>query len=680
MRKLVVLSVFILLISILRVSAVSYIRVNVSDKADVIRLAENGFHLLDARVRMRTIGEKSFYSVRWFEENGFVTVEGDRVVAGKIRRLGYNILKTGESHPAVFPSGGRNLPFQFGWPRNMSGWPGVYGQATTIDDLNGDGIKEIFLNNIEGYIYMWKPTGASVLGYPHSPYLIPLVDPQTGDTTWVSWATTGSRETAAAGDVNGDGQKEFVFGKDIGYLFAYQYGFNPYYPPGFPRNLGLAIFSNDPALADLDNDGKDEIVLVTYMWPTGSYTYGPAEVHIFNEDGSELPGWPQQIPVNSESSPVIGDIDGDFKPEIVVGSGHDPNLGTPGRIYAWNLDGTLCSGFPIEVGYSVENTPSLADIDLNGFADVLIRVKMQSTEINGIYAFNGQGQLLPGFPAIIPRGGSVGAPAVADMDGDGFPEIAIGTVLAVDSGMVYVFNFDGTLKPGFPQLVYRTWVEESVALADVSGDGLPDVVATTNGTSNSPGAVWAFDYQGNTVSGFPIVTPAIIGSSLESAPSVIDIDGDGDTELFTANWNGDVFAWDTPGIPDPGNSWPMYKYNPARTGNNLSPYSGIRPANAAITGQFELLPNYPNPFNPETQIGFRISDFPKGAGGFVELRVYDLAGRKIATLINKELPAGYHTVRWDGKNSAGQEVSSGVYFYQLKTARGTKVRKMILLR
>ena len=675
MKKLIIPAMFAWLIAFSQANALSYLRVAVSGNSDLVQLVEKGFNILDARIHPLPVKGEKAYFIRWFPENGYVTVEGDVAIAGKIQQMGYHVLKVGESRPVALPRAERDLPFQFGWPRNMSGWPGVYGQATTIEDINGDGTKEIFLNNIEGYIYMWKPTGASVLGYPHPPYLIPLVDPQSGDTTWVSWASTGSRETAAAGDVNGDGQKEFVFGKDIGYLFAYQYGFNPYYPPGFPRNLGLAVFSNDPALADLDTDGKDEIVLVTYMWPTGSNTYGPAEVHILNEDGSELPGWPQQIPVNSESSPVVGDIDGDFEPEIVVGSGRDVNQAIPGRIYAWNLDGTFCSGFPIEVGYSVENTPSLADINLDGIADILIRVKMQSTEINGVYAFDGQGQILAGFPAVIPRGGSVGAPAVADMDRDGLPEIAIGTVLAVDSGMVYVFNFDGTLKPGFPQLVNRTWVEESVALADVSGDGLPDVVATTNGTSNFPGVVWAFDYQGNVISGFPIVTPAVIGSSLESAPSIVDIDQDGDNELFTANWNGDVFVWDTPGLPDPENDWPMYKYNPARTGNNLKPFNGLDPPGGKASERFELYENYPDPFNPVTHIGFRIANF-----GFVELKIYDMLGREVKTLVNKRKPAGSYTVQWDGTNAAGENVCSGIYFYRLKTVRGEQVRKMILLR
>lgn len=106
------------------------------------------------------------------------------------------------------------------------------------------------------------------------------------------------------------------------------------------------------------------------------------------------------------------------------------------------------------------------------------------------------------------------------------------------------------------------------------------------------------------------------------------------------------------------------------TAVGIEPKPGIR-----IPDQVELFPNYPNPFNPVTHIGFRISDF-----GLVELRVYDLAGREVATLLNKGLPAGYHTVLWDGKNNLGQEVSSGIYLYRLKTAHGVKVRKMILIR
>ncbi len=453
-------------------------------------------------------------------------------------------------------------------------------------------------------------------------------------------------------------------------MFAMPYG--PGYITGFPWDLGVGMFTNEPALLDLDNDGKDEIVVMTYYYPSGSTTYGPAQVHIYNNDGSEMPGWPQTIPVNSESSPAIGDIDSDFEMEIVVGSGRDPNLAVPGEIYAWNLDGSVCSGFPIEVGNDVSSTPTLADINLNGIVDILIRIKMTSTNINGIYAFDGQGQFLPGFPAAIPRGGTQGAPAVADMDDDMIPEIAIGVAQAVDSGLVYVFNYDGSLKSGFPRLVNATWVEESVVIADVSGDGLPDVVATTNGLSNDPGKVWAFDYQGNTVSGFPIITENVVGSSLECTPSVVDIDGDGDNEIFTANWNGTVYAWDSPGLAIPGNSWPMFKFDAARTGNHFFQIpNGLFASNGNRPTNLHLMGNYPNPFNALTKIRFRLNQSSQ-----VTIRVYNVWGQKVGLMADPTpYEPGAHAITFDAI-----DLPSGVYFYRIETQQWSETAKMVLMK
>ena len=95
---------------------------------------------------------------------------------------------------------------------------------------------------------------------------------------------------------------------------------------------------------------------------------------------------------------------------------------------------------------------------------------------------------------------------------------------------------------------------------------------------------------------------------------------------------------------------------------------------------FELGNNYPNPFNPETHIGFRISDF-----GYVRLAVYDLRGRKVATLLAGEMPPGAHEVQWDGRNDRGEAVSTGVYMYQMTAQSRSgqsfrEVRKMLLVR
>jgi flagellar hook assembly protein FlgD len=93
---------------------------------------------------------------------------------------------------------------------------------------------------------------------------------------------------------------------------------------------------------------------------------------------------------------------------------------------------------------------------------------------------------------------------------------------------------------------------------------------------------------------------------------------------------------------------------------------------------FKILQNYPNPFNPTTTIRFKVPH--GGTQHVVSLRVYDILGREITTLVNEVKTAGAHTVQWDGKNSAGQKVGSGVYFYQLKGDAGfVSTKKMIVL-
>jgi hypothetical protein len=91
--------------------------------------------------------------------------------------------------------------------------------------------------------------------------------------------------------------------------------------------------------------------------------------------------------------------------------------------------------------------------------------------------------------------------------------------------------------------------------------------------------------------------------------------------------------------------------------------------------EFELSQNYPNPFNPTTKIEFTLAK-----SGFVTLQIYDVLGRKVRTLVSEELSAGYKSVIWDGKNEDGDDVASGVYFYQLKVGDFSEPKKMLLLK
>lgn len=91
--------------------------------------------------------------------------------------------------------------------------------------------------------------------------------------------------------------------------------------------------------------------------------------------------------------------------------------------------------------------------------------------------------------------------------------------------------------------------------------------------------------------------------------------------------------------------------------------------------QVRLLQNYPNPFNPSTTIAFELAET-----GHTSLGIYNMRGQLVRTLINEHLISGRHSSVWDGKDSSGHDVSSGIYFYRLKSGRLSSSKKMILMK
>jgi hypothetical protein len=90
---------------------------------------------------------------------------------------------------------------------------------------------------------------------------------------------------------------------------------------------------------------------------------------------------------------------------------------------------------------------------------------------------------------------------------------------------------------------------------------------------------------------------------------------------------------------------------------------------------FFLSQNYPNPFNPSTKIKFQIPGQARNDNNLVTLKVYDLLGREVATLVNEEKPAGEYEIEFDGTR-----LPSGIYFYQLKAGNYIETKKMVLLK
>jgi hypothetical protein len=95
----------------------------------------------------------------------------------------------------------------------------------------------------------------------------------------------------------------------------------------------------------------------------------------------------------------------------------------------------------------------------------------------------------------------------------------------------------------------------------------------------------------------------------------------------------------------------------------------------AVPSQFELSQNYPNPFNPSTTISYSVLQ-----PGDVDLTIFNTLGQEVRRLVSGAIPAGSYTVTWDGRNNAGQPLSTGAYFYRLKVGELVQTRRMLLLK
>jgi hypothetical protein len=91
--------------------------------------------------------------------------------------------------------------------------------------------------------------------------------------------------------------------------------------------------------------------------------------------------------------------------------------------------------------------------------------------------------------------------------------------------------------------------------------------------------------------------------------------------------------------------------------------------------EHQLLQNYPNPFNPNTTINFALPEKSQ-----VRLKIYDMSGKLVNVLVNGEKEAGYHSVIWNGTDELGQEVASGIYFFQIESGDFTQLKKCLLLK
>jgi hypothetical protein len=350
-----------------------------------------------------------------------------------------------------------------GWPKTL---PAEVVGAPAIGLIDGDAFPDI----VVGFKGTTDPTGkGGVRAYRRD-----------GSLIWERLTSTDEGEdgvfsSPAIGNLDGLGGNEVVFGSFDFRIYVVRSDGSDL--PGWPRKLRDSIWSS-PALFDLEGNGKLEIIIGVDEHLEGPPFNTPngGALYVFRPDGSILPGFPKFIDQTMMSSPAVGDIDGDGRPEIVVGGGvfYTGNVGH--QVYAWHCDGSPVAGWPVTVEAQVFNSPALADLEGNGRLDVVV-----SDQNANVYAFRGNGsQIFKTKPkSFFGTSPNADNPIVADIDGDGFPEIlvAVNTEIAVLSRTGVQLTDDGS-HDGRKSYYTETSTSGAV-VTDLDNDGRTDIVAAS---------------------------------------------------------------------------------------------------------------------------------------------------------------------------------------------------------
>lgn len=267
--------------------------------------------------------------------------------------------------------------------------------SPTLADIDGDDTLEIMVACDDKKLYAWRFNGSLVSGYPKDLAMETRATPSAAELYANS---PGSEVMILSGD-----SRVFALadsGKDLS---------------GFPAlSPWVDWASASTAVGDINRDGNPEIVAC----PKNQIT-------VLDKLGRTVSGWPVSHDQTAITTPALGDLDGDGYLEIVVAIGV--------KLYAYNYNGTLISGFPkvISESLNVQSSPVLADVNNDDLQEIVI-----GSPDGRIYAFKGNGTDAPGFPLTV--GGKVlSTPLLTDLDGDSSDiELAVGC----DDGNLYVWS------------------------------------------------------------------------------------------------------------------------------------------------------------------------------------------------------------------------------------------------
>lgn len=563
-------------------------------------------------------------------------------------------------------------------------------------DLDGDGIVEVLaVSRQYKQLLCWDPTG----GEPRWTTSVP---------TSIAW------RAPVLADLDDDGFLEvIVTGGEAEHegIYVFDHTGAPFVngTDGQIADLGDRHLYHSPAVGDVDGDGSLDIVLPTRTGKLFAVA-GTTGEFLPGLDGIDLSQW--EAGQVGRGSPTLAEVDGAPGDEIF--------FVTTGFLWSFDGYGTLRWRAAFEAPFGLTSSsdlypePALGDIDGDGEIDLAV------AEAGGrLWARRARdGTALASFPVDLERGPSVryGSCILANVDADSLPEIIFGD----SNGRIYAYTAAGELARGFPIEFGGNFSKMALAAWDVDGDGYQNLVAQSEGVqklgvynlSQAPfdpaQNPWPMQHRDARNSG-RYVDPARAVAVMELSTQM---DAQGHVDL---RWSSDGIAqafevrrWGprTEGLPgamqrvgrvagsaggglgphaivDALETVGVYSYCINPIGLDGLEQSGARVLvewTAAGDGRFAFDWARPNPAltGNVQRIMFHL---PADAGALVpvELRVFDVQGRLVQTLLDEAIAPGPVTVEWQGRNDAGHPLATGLYILRLAAVGKTESRRVLLV-
>jgi hypothetical protein len=365
-----------------------------------------------------------------------------------------------------------------GFPAGTEGHP--IASSPSVADTDGDGKPEIFIG-----------AGTADAGQNHGGL---YSFGAAGNTRWVFHPTdadTGQlavHSSPALGDVNNDGTADVTAGALGLQMWSVNQGGGA--NGGWPFYTDDTVFSS-PALADVNGDGQTDIIIGGDATPGGPVDHQGGIMRAISGNGQLL--WSFFTDEQLRSSPSVGDIDGDGKPEIVFGTGNywalHGGASDSTKVFVLNMNGTL--KWSIDLGGYTVGSPALADVNGDGRLDIVEGTLGSPGNTNGgrVFAIDGMSHAaMAGWPVQVPGGVVIGSITTADFNNDGAQDVLVptGAGMYAYDGKTAASLFDLAIGSGFG-------FQNSAWIGDIDGNGSLDIVIAGATPNEQNGEVFRYE-------------------------------------------------------------------------------------------------------------------------------------------------------------------------------------------